>query len=696
MGNSRLATRGFTTFSRVDGLRSDDIRSVFEGHDGQLYVVTGIHGRYLHRFDGRRFISVSPLVPGHDVSWDWGGWGWGQTHFQDHLGEWWFATWTGLYRYPKVARLEDLAKTPPKAVYTSKDGLAGKDMFRLYEDSRGDIWIAACGGTAGLTQWQRSTGDFHPIEKQQGWDGRIPAAFREDCAGNLWIGLWDHDLVRYRQGRFTTLRFKEGFPDGTILSIWLDRSGRIWAGTTRSGLVRIDEPDAEQIHYRVYSTRDGLSSNNVRSITEDRWGRIYFWTGKGVDRLEPETGGLIHYTTEDGLVAAGSDNQEAFCDSYGNLWFGFIGLSRLNPREESQSPPPLPVYISHLRVQGVPIPVSELGETALSGLVFQPNQNNMQIEFGSLSFETSQSLRFQYKLENTDKDWSPATDLRAVNYANLRPGSYRFSVRVINSRGQVSETPAVMSFQVLSPIWARWWFLMLAGGLLFLLGYVFYRIRLNQLLEVERVRTRIASDLHDDVGSGLSRIAILSELAKREKPGDTGEQLTRIADLSRELVDGMGEIVWAMNPQRDQLGDLQQRMRHFASDVLEVRGIEFSFHTTVADANLPLRSDFRREVYLIFKEAINNSIRHSECTSIEVMLSTANSEFFLQISDNGCGLQKVKEEDGGLGGLGVKNMTKRAATLGGSLEIASRAEGGTQVILRVPLTGKLRNLLKTT
>jgi len=240
------------------------------------------------------------------------------------------------------------------------------------------------------------------------------------------------------------------------------------------------------------------------------------------------------------------------------------------------------------------------------------------------------------------------------------------------------------------------WFLTFAGALMALAVYALYRFRVNQLLEVERVRTRIASDLHDDVGSGLTQIAILSELAQREPPSNKGEQLSRIAELSRELVDGMSEIVWAMNPQRDQLSDLVQRMRRFASDIFESRGIEFEFHAPGLESNLSLRSDVRRQVYLIFKEAINNSIRHSGCTQVGLTLSTEKGELLLKISDNGHGLLELKGEDSGSGGHGLKSMTKRAADLGGSLEITSQPGGGTQVTLRAPLGRKLKNLLKTT
>ena len=695
MNATRLTTQGFATYGREDGLRTEDIRSIFEGQDGQLYVVTGTHGQYIHLRDGKRFIGLTPFVPGHNESWDWGAWGWGQMSFQDHLGEWWFATSYGLLRYSKVQRFEDLRRTAPKAFYTTRDGLGADNIFRLYEDSQGDIWISAWGAHS-ITRWRRATGRFEFLESKDGWDGRLATAFREDRSKNLWIGLWGQTLMRLRQGKIEVFDHNAGFPDGQVNSIWLDHAGRIWAGTSRGGLARIDEPDAARVHFKAYTTRQGLSSNDVRAITEDRWGKIYFWTGKGVDRLEPKSGGLVHYTTEDGLVPAGSDNQEAFCDRNGDLWFGFQGLSRFKPQQEPDDPPALPVFITRIRLRGESLPISELGETSLSGLVFQPSQNNVQIEFGNLNFDTREALRFQYKLLDTDKEWSLPTEVRAVNYSSLRPGNYRFYVRVINGLAQVSANPAVMSFRVLAPVWQRWWFVGLVVLFIAFLGYAAYQFRVNQLLEVERVRTRIASDLHDDVGSGLTQIAILSELAKRETSSGKGEQLSHIANLSRELVDGMGEIVWAMNPQRDQLSDLAQRMRRFASDIFASSGIEFQFAALSGDSNLTLRSDLRRQVYLIFKEAVNNSIRHSGCTRVDLQLAVEGRELQLTISDNGCG---VREPQGGSPDgdhHGMENMRKRANSIGGSVEITSKPAGGTQVCLRVPLARKFSDFLKTT
>jgi ligand-binding sensor domain-containing protein/two-component sensor histidine kinase len=660
--NRKTERSGFVSFGHEDGLRTEDVRSIFEGIDGALYVVTGIHSRYIHRLEGSHFTAVAPKVAGRTAEWDWGGWGWAQTHFQDHLGQWWIATGRGLLRYPKV-KFSELAATTPELVY------GGNDIFRLYEDSKGDVWISAWSGSG---RWQRSSGRFQVLFSI------VPTSFREDRAGNLWIGHWEGGLSRYRNGREEWI-VSPRVPTGSLFSIYLDHAGRIWAGTTHGGLLRFDNPAAEQPVYKAYTTKQGLSSDDVRAITEDQFGRIYFWTGKGVDRLDPDTDRIRHYTEADGLCSSGADHNVAFRDRQGHLWFGFEGLSRLDAQPDRPAQPP-PIRITRVRIRGVDYPVSELGETELSGLVLQHNENQLQIEFASLNFAAGDFIKYQYKLEGAESEWSSPSDLRVVNYPEVPPGRYRFLVRAVNADGMMSPAAAV-SWRILPPIWMRWWFLAISGAIACYVIFVAYRYRVRQLLELERVRTRIATDLHDDIGSSLTQIAIMSEVARQRRRDDSAsEPLERIADLSRELVDSMSDIVWAINPKRDHLGDLAQRMRRFVSDVLEGVNIDVLFHAPAERATTTLNSDLRREFFLIFKESINNVIRHADCDQVEITFEVVGNDLFLQVRDNGKGFLSPQAD-----GHGLASMQERARRLGGRFEVDSVPGEGTTVRLTAPL-----------
>jgi signal transduction histidine kinase len=432
-----------------------------------------------------------------------------------------------------------------------------------------------------------------------------------------------------------------------------------------------------------------LSSNNSRCLTEDLAGNIYIGTVRGVDRLNPETGNITHYTVADGLAA--DFVRAAFRDHQGALWFGTLkGLSRLDPQPERALAAPL-ILINGLQIAGVKQPLAEFGSAQIGELTLNAAQNNLQIDFFSLSLEHAEQLRYQYRLEGADVDWSAPTDQRTVTYANLAPGHYRFMVRALSADGITSAQPAFIEFRILRPIWQRWWFLtlaLMAGGFA---AFMLYRYRVRQLLALEHVRTRIASDLHDDIGASLSRMAILSEVVKRQdeiKSGASARMLTEIADSARSLVDAMSDIVWSIDPHRDDLRSVTARIRQFASDVLEARGIKWDLQLPRELAQVRLNAEQRRHILLIFKEALNNVVRHADCATVTLSLSCDGRSLMAEILDDGRGFQPPQAEQAngnGRGGNGLKNMRARVAQLGGELDITSSPDAGTHLRFKVPL-----------
>ena len=211
-----------------------------------------------------------------------------------------------------------------------------------------------------------------------------------------------------------------------------------------------------------------------------------------------------------------------------------------------------------------------------------------------------------------------------------------------------------------------------------------YRIRVSRLLALERLRTRIATDLHDDIGASLSQIAILSEVGRHESERDV---LSRIGSVSRGLLDSMSDIVWAVSPRRDRVTDLVYRMREFAADVLIPRNIQFEFSAATSD--LPLNPDVKREVLLIFKEAVHNAMRHSSCHRVAVELSLNSAWLVIRMEDDGVGI--AGEGVSTNGGHGLTNMQNRAARVGGMLEVNSIPGQGVTSVLRVPLVHRRRS-----
>jgi ligand-binding sensor domain-containing protein/signal transduction histidine kinase len=682
-GAMKVARNGFATYTEAEGLRDTRIASIFEDRTGELCVISSRMGElFIHRFDGRGFTVTKPNPP-RSTNY---GWGWNQIVFQDSVGEWWVPTIQGLYRFPRTSGVEQLGHIRPKAFYTTKDGLSNDQIFRLYEDSRGDIWVTAGGPNRDtLSRWERATGRFQRYGEANGLPAvNGPTVFREDRTGNLWLGFYAGGLARYRGGVFRFFSANDGLPEGMIRDLHIDHSGKLWIATSRGGVARLDDLAAEHPRFVAYTTAEGLGSNQATCITEDQQGRMYIGTPQGVDRLDPASGHIKHYTVADGL--ANNFVNVAYRDRQDALWFGTLqGLSRLVP-EPDITPGAPSIFISGLRIAGEDYAVSPLGQSEVVGPELDANQNDLQIDFSSVSVGAAASLRYQYKLEGADRDWSAPTTQRSITYARLSSGAYRFLARAVNGAGVASKHPASVSFTIHRPVWQRWWFVTLAGLFVFGASAMLYKYRVNRLLELERVRTRIATDLHDDIGSSLSQIAILSEVVRQKVGQDhvaVTEPLSQITTSSSELMDTMSDIVWAIDPHKDRLTDLTQRMRRFASDVLTSRNIDFDFHEP-DHRDLNLGADVRRQVFLVCKESINNTVRHAACSQVYIEFRVDRDWLTLVIRDNGRGFDTAHESDG----HGLLSMERRAKEMGGTLQITSRPGEGTIITLRMPISGR--------
>lgn len=688
-GLHRINPKGLTMFDKFDGLENERIHSIYEDRDGALTVVSGNFNLSRLQPDGT-FKRVRPELPAGSL-WTWQS----NAALLDSRGDWWLNTQNAVYRYAGASRLEDLENKPPTSVYNEAAGLLSDNNVRVFEDSKGDIWFSpwVTSKRLGLTRWRRADGQFDHFTKEQGLpDAFVTAvAFAEDGAQNLWVGFTDGGIARFRDGRFVILDDADA-PKGGITDIFRDRSGRMWIASNREGLIRVDAPESEHPVFRRYTINEGLTSNNARCVTEDLYGNIYVGTVRGVNRLSPETGHIKYYGTSDGL--ASDFINTAYRDRHGTIWFGtFNGLSKLVAEPDAASAPPPPVLISGLRIAGEDYSVSPLGQREVYVPEQSADRNNLQIEFLSITPGGAASTLYQYRLEGVDADWSEPTVERSVTFANLSPGAYRFLARAVNTDNATSE-PAVISFTILRPIWQRWWFLLIAACAVSFLIYALYRYRIAHVIKLERVRTRIATDLHDDIGSSLSKIAILSEVVRRKNgfgangKEDKNEPLEIIANTSREMVDSMSDIVWAINPGKDHLSDLIQRMRHFAEELLDAQDIDYQFRVPENLRDVALGADQRREIYLIFKETVNNLAKHSGASQAEIAVRLENENLIIEVSDDGRGFDVAEKSDGGqkaFGGNGLRNMKKRAKKCGGAFRIDSEIGKGTRSVLEIPV-----------
>ena len=692
-GAVKLVPGGLATYGKGDGLGDQTIRSIYQTQTGELFVVNG--DWQVSRLTGRKFVTTRPrLADAGTPVWT------SNVAFLDSTGAWWFLTERQLLRFDRGREIESLANRPPSAVYHSGAPFHDGAFYVLFEDRRGQVWISTRSSAyaqRGLAVWDRVSNSFHTFGAADGFpEGRAPSSFCEDRAGNLWLGFYQGDLARYANGRFTLLTSKDGLPEGLVTALHLDRLGRLWIASNGGGVSRVDDPSAAQPTFVSYSAANGLSSNNVRQITEDDAGRIYAGTVRGIDRISPDTGRIRHYTMADGL--ADDFITAAFRARDGALWFGTQnGLSRLTPDADQPAHPP-PIMIGDLRVAGVKQPLSALGQTEVAQMQLNYTQTNLQIDFFSLSFASGERIRYQHKLEGPDRDWSAPAGERTVTYANLAPGTYRFLVRAVNADGVISREPAIVAFRIAPPFWLRWWFVLATLLLFGAIVYLIARASFRRKLELERVRTRIATDLHDDIGASLTRIAMLSEVTRRQEgglPAASAQRLTQIADNARTVVDAMSDIVWAIDPSREDFQGVIDRVRSFAGDTLGAIGIRWQMTVAPGLEERRLTPEQRRALYLIFKEAISNIARHADCKSASFRITLDRTTLVALIEDDGRGIHSGTTANE-RGGHGLANMKMRAQEIGGQLEIGPRAGGGMQLKLTMPLRGDGMNMFLRT
>jgi len=676
-GIFHLQDAGFISYYGEDGLGSARIGAILEDRTGRLLVGAPMKDVVILSWQNGRF---QPIPLRHPRSQTYFGWGWNQTLLPASAGDWWWAAGASLLHYPKLERAEDLSRVEPVA-YTAQSPLGCSDVFRVAEDSSGDIWVTCLVPANFTARWDRKTGQFHRLTSADGWPDPSPAlVIREGPAGHLWLGTWSH-AVRFRNGRFEAFTLTPGQLNPTVRDLMIDHAGRVWIATARAGVFRCDNPEDPAPVFRAYNFRNGLSSEATSSLVEDNSGFIYVGTARGVDRIDPkapfDSRRIRHFTIADGLPD--SEQNVAFRDSRGHLWFGSLhGLAEFDPTRTPHSGPP-PVYITRVRVRGEDTPLPWEGATA-NQLRLAADRNQAEIEYATLDLRAANSQRYQYRMAGVDARWSDPVEQLSVNYASLPRGTLRFEVRAVDAEGQVSAQAAQIDLFVQYPLWQRWWFVLMVASLGVAAIVLAYNYRVRQLLAIERLRTRIATDLHDDMGANLTQISILSELARK---GGTPQVLSDIAEIARGMVGDMSDIVWAISPQHDSFEGLVGRMRRFAEDTLGGRNIDLEFHAEVAAGESAVPLEVRRPLYLVFKEAVNNIARHSRSRNARIRMVRDRKWLILTVEDDGVGFEVHARHEG----EGLASISRRLRDIGGTPEWVSQPGKGTRLTAAFPLSG---------
>jgi len=669
-GLMRVNSTGFTTYTESDGLASIKTASVALGPSGEVVVVGYPPERAIHIREADGFLPVEIPLPSDTPR---TGWGLNQVTFFDRDGKLWVPTKKGLFRFPYLDDLRDLPKTRHEMRLLPDD-----EIYRLFEDSRGDIWMGVHGDTR-LIRWERATDTLHPYDADDGIPYQAGTAFADDGTGVVWIGFYGGGLARWRDGAFEFFDHEDGVPRGMVNCLLYDHRGRLWVGATADGLGVIDDPEASTPVWRIISTAEGLSSDGIFSLAEDRFGRIYAGSLKGVDRFEPDTGRVDHFDTSTGLVnnlvlgaTTGPD---------GDIWFATDGgANRYRPTEDPKRDPPA-VFIDRVTVDGADLTVPLRGIAAVPHISLPSGTDVIDIGFAAVDLTPGSRLDFEFSIDADMEIWTSTHGDRFVRLAGLASGKRSISIRARLPDGSVGPA-AIVDLGIATPLWRRWWFLASIVAAIATAGWVVQRLRIQRLKELHQVRSRIAADLHDEMGLSLARVAILADVAGRSN-GDTttADTLKEIGGTARDLVDAASDMAWALDPRHDTVVALITRLRRTANDVVEGFDARFKLVADPLDG-VPMGSEARRHLFLILKEAIRNACRHGHPDNVTLRLQRYASRLAITLEDDGKGFDPETPRDG----QGLASMERRAAEMGAELVIDSTPGHGSTIHLDIPFT----------
>jgi ligand-binding sensor domain-containing protein/two-component sensor histidine kinase len=625
--------------------------TVFTDSKKNCWISTRNDGSFFRKAGTEEFIPVkirlgdtSKTVPGFIMDFK-----------ENKKGEIWAVLFTtdinlesGLFFYDKTEN-SFIQKIPSSANGISLTPVANA---QLLIDRNGDLWIASL--TGGL--------------------------FQIDISGNTPLIKRNFHIASVPKHRLTL----------NILSTVIeDKEGNIWAGTV-SGGINLYHRDKDSVEY--FTIANGLPSNAIYRIEEDDNGFIWISTDNGLSWYDKKINRFINYNSKSGLPSTNFYFLSSFKTHDGLLAFGTSDGNMIffNPVPEQKEVNKLPVVFSDILLSNQPVKpgdkkllykASYLTDT----LRLKYSQNVIGFELTNLDLVDPETSSYAYKLDGFDKDWTYISNKNSITYTNLNPGTYTLLVKNANHLGIWNETPTKLTL-IISPPWYRtWWFITLLILAITAGAFILFRYRLNQKLKIFAVRQRLHRDLHDDVGATLSSVKAYAEILKGNPDNPVIAEL--IKDNAAEMIERLEVIAWATNPVHDNFGSLKNRMIKFISPLCHAKKMSCKVESKDINDGLDMPGEFRQNIFLVFKEAVNNTIKYADATNCSASMLIENRNFILQISDNGHGSDGTVKGSG----TGWKNMQKRAEELKGQLKIASVPGNGTTITFSVPYPFKIPN-----
>jgi signal transduction histidine kinase/ligand-binding sensor domain-containing protein len=542
---------------------------------------------------------------------------------------------------------------------------------KVFADSRGNIWLGTY--RKGIILFrpaeQRFTPFFHRPGEPFDLFGNDVEHFAEDAQGNIWVAT-SVGLLRYRyaDGAFDVIKPCTGGDCLKAEYIYPATGGQLYFGT-RDGLYRFDAPKNQAV--RILLSGPEIS-NSIFRILEDRNGNLWLGTNNGLLLYNPQTKKTRQFSRKDGLPTDVINNlfmsisDSQYCMGTENA------LTFFNPlKADGGKPAPPPVLVS-VTIDEQPLSLIQAAPARLR------HNQSIRIDFASL--DNYNDGLFQYRLEGLEQDWQNIGAEHTLRFSNLPAGDYTVHIRTANRYGEWNGEPMTFSFRVKPPFYKTWWFMTIAALLAAAAAYALYRYRMRQVIAMERLRTRIATDLHDDIGATLSSISMYSEALKgqvKEKLPHLENILEKMGESSRSMVGNMSDIVWAINPDNDDADKMIQRMEDYVKDICAAREFELQFECDEKIRQLNFTLDQRRNIYLVFKEAVNNAVKYAAAARLSVLFSLSNKTVVMTVKDDGKGFDTVRPAMGN----GLRNMRYRAAEINARLQVESEPGKGTSIRL---------------
>ncbi len=591
--------------------------------------------------------------------------------YQDKEENVWIATDDGLLKWNK--KKNSISKIHFNKLYFS--GINRKLRIKQILPFKNCLFLATSEGIA----------QYNPIKEEfiflsEYWKEKIEIPDKTvnymtfDFDKNLWVatalnGLYKLQFKRTSDEIIPTKvkLYKSGgngkldISDNKINHICIDHKKIIWIGTNY-GLNRLD-PSTDTI--KLFLEKDGLPNNLIYGIIEDDFGNLWLSTNNGLSKSYIKNGKrkFRNYSVRDGLQSNEFNQAACYKAKDGTIFFGGInGFNFFKPSEVKDNPNLPNIEITKIKVLDEEINQKKLINNTLE---VSYSENILSFTFAALEYTDPNRNNYKYYLEGFNKDWINSGTFRYATFTNLDPGEYKLKVKGSNNDAKWNNAAEILNIIVNPPFYLTWWFKFLAAFLIISLFIFIFNYRIRNLLAIERLRTKIASDLHDEVGSSLTKISmnagILTHLKNVE---NVNYRLQNIEKTSREVTRTMSDVVWSIDSRNDTIADLTDRMRDFVNNILYDTEIDAKFKIKISNPTKKLKIDKRQNIYRIFKEAVNNAVKYSGSEIVLINITENKKEFLMEIKDYGNGISESSRKKGN----GLRNMKMRAKDLKGKLE----------------------------